>query len=672
MIDRKTLIMSHNPHYTAPNPAAPLSVGNGDFCFTADATGLQTFADGPVPLCLMAGWGWHKYPDAPGSDSALRLEQFDTFGRSVGYASDHAGQEDLFYALRQNAHKVSLARLGFTLDGQPLSESACAGFDQTLNLWEGRISSRFSVKGEPVSVETFVSPNEDSLCVRAVSPLFANGRLGVSLAFPYGSHKISAADFSKPEAHSTAILSETADRLCLKREMDDLSYMIDLSHNRAIVSRKSEHMFALAQKGQTLEFSVKFAQTLNEAAPSFEKAKAERALFWENYWLKGGAIRIYGTDPRAFELERRVILSQYLVAIQSRGDLPPAETGLTINSWYGKFNVEMHCWHTAHFPLWNRPSALERQLAWYKQILPAARNTAKSQGYAGARWPKLCDASGYNSPSAIAVFLIWQQPHPIMLAELCHRRNKSREFMLEYREVIIETAEFMCSFAHWDGARYVLGAPYIPSQERFDPRTVLNAGFETEYFRLSLRLANSWLETLGEARRAEWDKVADGLAKPFIANGVFPAHENCPETFDKAPFNTDHPSMAAMLGLLPGEGVSHSAMAATLDKILESWDLDSMWGWDFPMLAMTAARLGRPEQAVEFLLMDSPKNTYMANGHNRQGDKADLPLYLPGNAALLLAVAMMAAGWDGEDRPAPGFPADGSFSAEAEGIDRYI
>lgn len=677
MIDRKALITSHNPHYTVLNPDAPLSVGNGNFCFTADASGLQTFKDGSVPLCLMAGWGWHSYPDAPLNDNTLRLETFDVFGRTVSYATDHTGQEELFYALRQNAHKVSLARIGFILDGETLSENLCAEFNQRLNLWEGLLSSEFTVLNKPISVETLISPNKDRLCIRAISPLIEERRLGVRIAFPYGSHKISGANFEKPKAHKTVIMQEKSGFYSLSREMDSLSYIVEINHTGERAVHSDEHTFDFMQDTQTLEISFSFLRTSDVEANCihnslFEEHKAECAAFWEKYWMEGGAVRIFGTDPRAFELERRIVLSQYLIAIQSRGEAPPSETGLTINSWYGKFNVEMHYWHAAHFPLWNRSSMLEHQLEWYKQTLTVAREIAHSQGYRGARWPKLCDESGYNSPSSIAVLLIWQQPHPIMLAELCRRQNPDRTFLLKYREVIIETAEFMCSFAHWDGSRYVLGAPYIPSQERFDPRTVLNAGFEVEYFRLGLKLANNWLKLLGEARHAEWDEVADKLAKPFTFSGVFPAHENCPETFEKANFKTDHPSMVAMLGLLPGDGIDRKIMSATLNKILTHWDLDSMWGWDFPMLAMTAARLGRTKQAVEFLLMNSPKNTYMPNGHNRQGNKVDLPLYLPGNASLLIAVAMMAAGWDGEDRPTPGFPDDGSFSVETEDIFRYI
>src|SRR5204863_8874709 len=127
------------------------------------------------------------------------------------------------------------------------------------------------------------------------------------------------------------------------------------------------------------------------------------------------------TDPRAVELERRAVLSQYLTAIQCAGSLPPQETGLTCNSWHGRFHLEMHWWHAAHFALWGRPELLERSMSWYQKIQPAARALAQRNGYAGVRWPKMVGPDGQESPSGVAGFLIWQQPHPIYFAELLYR-----------------------------------------------------------------------------------------------------------------------------------------------------------------------------------------------------------------------------------------------------------
>lgn len=84
---------------------------------------------------------------------------------------------------------------------------------------------------------------------------------------------------------------------------------------------------------------------------------------------------------------------------------------------------------------------------------------------------------------------------------------------------------------------------------------------------------------------------------------------------------------------------------------------------------MTAARLGRPADAIDALLLDVPKNRWLVNGHTPQ--RQNLPVYLPSNGGLLAAIAMMAAGWDGGPaRPAPGFPDDGSWVVRVERISK--
>ncbi len=143
--------------------------------------------------------------------------------------------------------------------------------------------------------------------------------------------------------------------------------------------------------------------------------------------------------------------------------------------------------------------------------------------------------------------------------------------------------------------------------------------------------------------------------------------------------------MLFTLGVLPGASVNRESMSRTLDAVLRAWDRKSLWGWDFPAMAMTAARLGRTRDAVDLLLMETPKNTYRPNGHNPQLPRTDLPVYLPGNGALLLAIALMTGGW-GEGKAAanpapmaarssgsthahaPGFPDDGSWTVQVEGI----
>ena len=89
------------------------------------------------------------------------------------------------------------------------------------------------------------------------------------------------------------------------------------------------------------------------------------------------------------------------------------------------------------------------------------------------------------------------------------------------------------------------------------------------------------------------------------------------------------------------------------------------------MTAMTAARLGEPEVAINALLMDTEKNHYLKNGHNWQ--RKDLPCYLPGNGGLLYAVAMMANGWKGSPQTkSPGFPAGGNWTVRLEGFNPAV
>jgi hypothetical protein len=108
-------------------------------------------------------------------------------------------------------------------------------------------------------------------------------------------------------------------------------------------------------------------------------------------------------------------------------------------------------------------------------------------------------------------------------------------------------------------------------------------------------------------------------------------------------------------------------MQRTLGWIWGNWNWPDTWGWDYPMLAMSAARLGEPVRAIDLLLLDTPKNHYGINGHNYQ--RPGLTIYLPGNGGLLYATAMMAAGWDGAPkRNAPGFPDNGQWTVRWEGL----
>lgn len=129
-------------------------------------------------------------------------------------------------------------------------------------------------------------------------------------------------------------------------------------------------------------------------------------------------------------------------------------------------------------------------------------------------------------------------------------------------------------------------------------------------------------------------------------------------------FAFEHPALIGTFGMLPGDGVDQATLARTLAKIDATWNYDRTWGWDFPMLAMAAARCGQPDKAVDFLL--HPAGGFQFDEHGL-ATGGPFP-YFPSNGALLTAVAMMAGGWDGSSGDVPGFPQDGSWEVKAEGF----
>jgi hypothetical protein len=373
------------------------------------------------------------------------------------------------------------------------------------------------------------------------------------------------------------------------------------------------------------------------------------------------------------------------MAVQMAGEVPPQESGLTCSTWYGKHHTEMIWWHTAHFALWGSDALLEKNLAWYRARLPDARALARRRGLRGARWAKMVGPEGRESPGGNPL-IVWNQPHLVSLAELLYRNQPTPAVLGRYRAVVLDTAEALASMVHFDRTRghYVLGPPLWIAQEIYDPATSQNPSFEIAYWRFALGIAQQWRLRLQLPRSEAWDHVLAHLPPLPEKDGKYVALGSHPDTFDTVESRHDHPTMLAPLGLLPGPGVDRATMERTLDAVLKTWDWETkIWGWDYPMIAMTATRLGRPETAVEILTREGPNNVYLPNGHCPQrSDEAaprsaslgaprrEIAAYLPANGAFLSAMALMVAGWDGSTTPFPGFPKDGRWVIRAEGVRR--
>ncbi|HEU4581203.1 MAG TPA: hypothetical protein VFS67_23255 [Polyangiaceae bacterium] len=704
-IDRRALVQRHSPSVAGIDPESPFMVGNGSLALAADLTGLATFPEryAPLaPLMIQAQWAWHSFPNPAHYTLEQALVPVEVRGRTQRFPWLHdwsEAQRPEIQWLRENPHRFSLGRLALHLvsgAGRAARLEDLSQARQTLELWTGRLLSSFEFDGARVELETSVHPQLDLVIVKLSSPLLAAGRLGVDLKFPGVSAQLNPdpADWQHPATHRTIERGRGRRALRLERQLDATRYQVLAQADRDLaIERSGPHEYRFSARGaSTLTLLVAFSeQPLRAPLPSAEAARSAVARSWKQFWQRGGAVDFSGSrDPRAPELERRVVLSQYLMAVNAAGRVPPQEEGLFSNSWNGKFHLEMHAWHEAQFALWGHPELLERSMGWYLQQLPNARRRAQEHGARGAWWPKMVGPEGRESPSTITPFIMWQQPGPIWLAELLYRAQPTPATLRRYRQLVFETAELLASFPHFDAerARYVLGPPIIPAQEVFPPLSTFNPTFELEYFRFGLATAQSWRERLGLARDPSWQRVLEQLAPLPQKDGLYLATESQPEIWgDPADckrgagpqcLRRDHPSFVAALGLLPGAGVDRETMRRTLSAVVERWDLRRTWGWDFPMLAMTATRLGERRRALDFLFWDAENFRFGRAGMTPRAhldDSASPPrtvrdalTYFPSNGSLLVAVALMVAGWDGSAAGHPGFPDDGSWVVRSEGV----
>ena len=733
-IDRYALVTRNNPVVTSPDTLSSLTVGNGRFAFTADFTGLQSFPEyyaGGIPLGTMSQWGWHSFPDTESYRHEETLREYD-FGHghtelySVQIKDDERGKAACDY-FRANPHRLHLGTIGLDFaagesktTGEELPDGADSPADasfsdirSTLDLWSGTIDSRFVRRDTAYHIRTACHPERDIIAANIVSK--AHTPLLFSFPYPTGRHTDDACEWHADGRHRSAILAQTDTTAMIVHSIDSTTYYLAVRWDgHARVIKRAEHRFALVYDEDSLSITCEFLSGDSEIGvptPTAGDVFLASQTFWRAFWQDGAAVDFSAcTDPRAGELERRVVLSQYLLAVQCAGDMPPQETGLTYNSWFGKFHLEMIWWHQAHFALWGRPQMLERSLAWYASALPAARRIAERQGFDGARWMKMTDPSAVEAPSSVGSFLIWQQPHLIYLSELLRRANEktgtngenpyspagiqhaspqqdaSCDFQHPVFDLIDATARFMASFATRDsiGRRYVLRG-IIPAQETLKAAETINPPLELSYWYYGLKTAQEWRERTGLAREPLWDDILDGLSPlSYSPDSLYLAAETAPYITNENEFSaadsqsptsnirlstiSDHPAVLGALGMLPCNPlIDEAVMRKTLLWICDNWNWEKTWGWDYPMTAMCAARVGERDIAVDALLNPARTNTYLTNGHNYQDGR--LRCYLPGNGGLLTAVAMMCAGWDGcADSRNPGFPDDGTWDVHWEGL----
>lgn len=321
--------------------------------------------------------------------------------------------------------------------------------------------------------------------------------------------------------------------------------------------------------------------------------------------------------------------------------------------------------HLAHWTVWNKWSLYDRSVGVYERFLPSSYDRAKHQGYDGARLGKMSDPSGRSAPGEINSLLIWQQPHPMWFAEMEYRKFPTKKTLQEWDKILCGVAEFMVSYAWYNDSTkvYDLGprkysearssfdlrliavalAAMFPVSENTNPNQTINPAFELAYWRFGLDVASKWQARQNKSVPSSWTTVKNNIAPFPIQEDAYILYEGIEEPW-KGEAVSDHPGLLGLYGWLPPDSrFNLTTFQNTIDKVYANWDFANLYGWDFPLLAMAAARMGNGEQAVQWLL--HPNNQVDELGMPEGGTRVPTP-YFPASAGLLLAVGMMSGGWD--------------------------
>ncbi|WP_128683503.1 hypothetical protein [Actinomyces qiguomingii] len=181
---------------------------------------------------------------------------------------------------------------------------------------------------------TAVAGQDAIVATRVTSPLLADGGLVVRLSLPDPNPGFSPAALWGEEPDGEVVLREAGQwGAVVERRLDATTYRVTLCWDAPATADLTDArtlVLAPAHGTATLGVVAAFAPVSGPgselyAAPAtppddVDAVLASSAAFWEEYWRSGAAVELAGsTDSRAAELERRIVLSQYLLRAGLRG-----------------------------------------------------------------------------------------------------------------------------------------------------------------------------------------------------------------------------------------------------------------------------------------------------------------------------------------------------------------
>lgn len=265
----------------------------------------------------------------------------------MNYDLPNPAQNDITNWLRQNPQRINLGNIGLFFGGAQVSEDDLVDRTQLLDLWTGSLVSTFTYNGSRIRVETRASSHSDTVGVSIESDLLAAGSLGLFFDFPYPDVNYFDAPFvgvwNATTNHSTS-LRTSGNQFSILHTLDNNSYVMTAEwEGQGQISGPADgtHRYFLTTIGSTkLNLTADFSPAGVPSVATFNSLKEDAESWWDDYWTSGAFIDLTSANStNATELQRRIILSQYLLAVNSASSYPPQESGLVNNGWWGKFHV---------------------------------------------------------------------------------------------------------------------------------------------------------------------------------------------------------------------------------------------------------------------------------------------------------------------------------------------
>lgn len=589
---KKSDIIKYNLKFNHIDSKNPVTIGNGDFAITLDQTGTQSLYEiyKDIPLSTMSNKNWF-YKD--------KKDIKPSYVDGKAYMLFNLDNDPNYQINRQYPFKYSFMQILLYDNDKLIDINNIKDVKQELDLYKGIVTSSFNYKEKINKTISFIYQDHDEFNFKLQSD-----NLNLALKFNYPSYTKNG---YRLDILPNVLVKE--DRITLLYDdKNSLSFKLKSSSKYQIVEN-------------TLIFddnNVSFSLALDEI---------KEGKLLDEFWKCDNGIIIDNE-----ELVKKMVLSKYLLHVNSTGIYPPQESGLTYNCWNSKFHLEMHLIHSLWNIYNNHVGDLVKSFDYYLSIMPSSLKRASLNGYKGLRFPKMTGPDGEDSPSNIGPLLIWQAPHILfMLQEIYYLYNKGN-IIKKYEPLISGTIDFMISFLTLKDSKYQMLDPLLEACESIPLDRCQNPSFELEYWRYTLERQPKIDTVLYGHQRYDYLDITSKIITPKEDDGIYLKTYG---VIDKYDLYKDHPTEGFLMSFFKSKIVDKEKMVKTIDYILKNMDLSSYWGWDFPFLGLSLLNCGEIEKSIEVTQLNTINNQYLYNGYNTS-PRDDLKAYLPGNGAFLI------------------------------------